>query len=124
MDMRAGDPAALAKGSLNRIEEMLGTGRSVLIDAVMSPVERELYAARFERFVVLAVEAPFELRVRRVQMRTGRRATRAEIFRRDMTERDSLSLDRVILEATLHVRNEKGRRHFHNKLFSLKRYLL
>jgi dephospho-CoA kinase len=60
-------PAAIAEESLPHIEETLAEADTVLVDGIRSGVEVDAFEERFgEAFVLVSVEAPFELREQRI----------------------------------------------------------
>jgi dephospho-CoA kinase len=60
-------PAAIAEESLPHIEEVLAEADTVLVDGIRSGVEVDAFEERFdEAFVLVSVEAPFELREQRI----------------------------------------------------------
>ncbi|MCY4731386.1 AAA family ATPase [Natronomonas gomsonensis] len=60
-------PAAIAEESLPHIEEALAEADTVLVDGIRSGVEVDAFEERFgEAFVLVSVEAPFELREKRI----------------------------------------------------------
>ena len=67
-DLRAENgPAAVAEASLPHIEAALEDDDTVLVDGIRSDDEVDAFEARFgEAFVLVSIEAPFELRQRRL----------------------------------------------------------
>ena len=84
-------PAAIADRSLPLIEEGLETADAVLVDGIRSDVEVDAFEAAFgEDFLLVAVEAPFETRAERLDLR-GRDAG-GEEGGESLAERDDREL--------------------------------
>ena len=100
-------PAAVAEGSLPLVEAALEESDTVLVDGLRSPAEVERFEDAFgEDFVVVSVEAPFEVRAERLADR-GRDATDADAERlreRDARER-GFGLGEVMADADVAVDN-------------------
>jgi dephospho-CoA kinase len=80
-------PAAVAERSLPMIRDELDDADLVLVDGLRSAVEAERFEAAFgDEFVLVAVEAPFEVRADRLAAR-GRDASDAD--RERLRERDA-----------------------------------
>ena len=68
-------PAAIAERSLPMIEDELTDASAVLVDGIRSDVEVEAFREAFgESFLLVEVDAPFELRAERLDLR-GRDAS-------------------------------------------------
>jgi len=84
-------PAAIADRSLPLIEDGLETADTVLVDGIRSDVEVDAFEAAFgEDFLLVAVEAPFETRAERLDLR-GRDAG-GEAGGESLAERDDREL--------------------------------
>jgi dephospho-CoA kinase len=60
-------PAAIAEASLPHVEDALAAADTVLVDGIRSAVEVEVFRERFGGdFVLVSIDAPFELRQQRV----------------------------------------------------------
>ena len=60
-------PTAIADASLPHVEAALSDADTVLVDGIRSDVEVEVFRERFgEAFVLVSIEAPFEVRQRRL----------------------------------------------------------
>ena len=60
-------PTAVADASLPHVEEALEAADTVLVDGIRSDIEVEVFRERFgDEFVLVSIEAPFELRRRRL----------------------------------------------------------
>ena len=60
-------PTAIAEASLPHVEAALADADTVLVDGIRSDVEVEVFEERFgEDFLLVSIEAPFELRRQRV----------------------------------------------------------
>ncbi|WP_424002478.1 AAA family ATPase [Haloarcula salina] len=71
-------PAAIAERSLPIIEDALDDHDTVLVDGLRSDVEAEAFASAFgDDFLLVEVDAPFELRAERLDLR-GRDASAAD----------------------------------------------
>ena len=124
LEMRAADPAALARRMLPQIRDILDRDISIVLDAIMSPAERDLLRAETgaDTLVVLSMTAPVSLRLHRLANRAGRSATPQEVFSRDRTERGLGILD-VVQNADCSIRNDRGRAAFHRALHDFKQRL-
>ncbi|WP_135667543.1 AAA family ATPase [Halorhabdus rudnickae] len=71
-------PAAIAEASLSHIEDGLETSEHVVVDGIRSDVEVECFQEAFGAdFLLVSVEAPFETRAERLDLR-GRDAAVSE----------------------------------------------
>jgi len=108
-DLRAeGGPGAVADRSLPLVEDALEESAVVLVDGLRSPAEVDRFEAAFgEEFVLVSVEAPFELRRERVESR-GRDAD-ADAGGETLRERDErergFGVDEVMARADVTVEN-------------------
>ena len=70
-DLREEDgPTAIAEASLPHVETALETADTVLVDGIRSDVEVEVFEERFgDDFLLVSIEAPFEVRRRRLEIR-------------------------------------------------------
>lgn len=85
-------PAAIAERSLPIIEAELETSEAVVVDGIRSAVEVEEFEAAFgDEFQLVSIEAPFETRKERLDIR-GRDAG-AEDGGESLEERDARELD-------------------------------
>jgi len=83
-----GGPAAIADRSVPMIEDALRAYDTVLVDGIRSDAEVDRFQAAFgEDFLLVRVDAPFEVRAERIEAR-GRDDTAAESLR----ERDEREL--------------------------------
>ncbi|MFB6280435.1 MAG: AAA family ATPase [Haloferacaceae archaeon] len=102
-----GGPDAIAARSLPRVEAALDDGGTVLVDGLRSPAEVDRFEAAFgDAFVVVSVEAPFEVRVARLAER-GRDASDADreaLRDREARER-GFGMDEVMADADVRIRN-------------------
>ena len=84
-------PAAVAEASLSAIEAVLEDHDTVVVDGIRSDAEVERFERAFgDAFVLVSVEAPFETRAERLDLR-GRDATAAD-GGESLTERDEREL--------------------------------
>ncbi|MFB6185003.1 MAG: AAA family ATPase [Haloarculaceae archaeon] len=117
-------PAAIAERSLPIIEEKLADSETVLVDGIRSDVEVERFVEAFgEDFLLVAVEAPFETRARRLDLR-GRDAGADEggesLAERDERER-GFGMDDAIEMADVTVDNTGSLESFQSTIRTLLR---
>lgn len=102
-------PAAIAERSLPLVREALADSDVVVVDGLRSPVEAETFEAAFEDdFLLVSVEAPFEVRAARVAERgrdAGEAAGGERLRDRDERERgfgvaDVMARADVVIENT------------------------
>lgn len=115
-------PGAIAERSLPVIEEALEEADTVLVDGIRSYTEVERFEAAFgEAFLLVSVEAPFETRARRLDLR-GRDADATE-GGESLAERDERELDfgmgEAIEAATVTVDNTGSLESFHERIEAL-----
>ncbi len=114
--------AAVAKRSLPQVRDSLDTADITLIDGLRSPTEVEAFNSAFgEEFLLVSIEAPFELRAERLADR-GRDASDTDLETlRTRDERElALGIGDVMQSAELTVDNSGGIESFHasvNRLF-------
>ncbi|QLD89305.1 AAA family ATPase [Natronomonas salina] len=83
-------PAAIAEASLPHIEAALEDADTVLVDGIRSDVEVDVFEERFgDDFSLVSIEAPFELRRKRV---TDRGRDRVDGDGEGLEERDEREL--------------------------------
>jgi dephospho-CoA kinase len=103
-----GGAGAIAERSLPLVEDALAAHEVVVIDGLRSPAEVDRFAAAFgDEFILVSVEAPFELRRERIETR-GRDADADEggetLRERDERER-GFGVDEVMARADVTVEN-------------------
>lgn len=111
--------AAIAERSLPMIESALETSETVVVDGIRSDVEVETFEERFgESFTLVSIEAPFELRAERLDLR-GRDAG-VEDGGESLAERDARELEfgmgAAIEEADLTIENTDTLDAFHQQV--------
>jgi len=112
-------PAAIAERSLPIIEDELETAEAVVVDGIRSDVEVEQFRDAFgERFQLVSIEAPFELRADRLDAR-GRDAS-SEEGGESLEDRDQRELDfgmgEAIDQSDLTVENTASLEQFHDRI--------
>ena len=117
-----GGPAAIAEASLPAIESALEEAGTVLVDGVRSDAEVDRFETAFaEGFVLVSVEAPFETRARRLDLR-GRDAGDEEggesLAERDERER-AFGMGTAMDRADVTVDNDRSLELFHDRIREL-----
>ena len=117
-----GGPAAIAEASLPAIESALEEAGTVLVDGVRSDAEVDRFETAFaEGFVLVSVEAPFETRARRLDLR-GRDAGDEEggesLAERDERER-AFGMGTAMDRADVTVDNDRSLELFHDRIRDL-----
>ncbi|MFW6447980.1 MAG: AAA family ATPase [Halobacteriota archaeon] len=116
-------PAAIAAGSLPLVRATHAAYGAVLIDGIRTPDAIDLFREELgDAFTLVAIEAPFEIRLERVRER-GRDATaegEADLRERDNRER-GYGLDAVIERADHRIENTDSLASFHRRVASLLR---
>jgi len=112
-------PAAIAERSLPLIEDALAEADTVLVDGIRSDVEVAAFEDAFgEEFFLLAVEAPFDVRAERLDLR-GRDAS-SEEGGESLADRDARELDfgmgAAIDDADVTIRNTDSLEAFHERV--------
>ena len=115
-------PAAIAERSLPLVREALEESETVVVDGIRSDVEVETFREAFsEDFELLRIEAPFETRAERLDLR-GRDAS-AEEGGESLEERDKRELGFGMgeaMEMADHtVRNTGSLEGFHDRIEAL-----
>ena len=115
-------PAAIATRSLPMIESYLESHDRVLVDGLRSGTEVEAFEERFDdEFVLLSVEAPFDLRAQRLSGR-GRDTTEADggegLRERDERER-GFGMDDAMDRADVRIENTGTLEEFQEAIRSL-----
>jgi dephospho-CoA kinase len=111
-------PAAVAERSLPMIRDALQDSDMVLVDGLRSGVEADAFEEAFgDEFVLVAVEAPFEVRADRLADR-GRDATDADRERlRERDERElGFGMGDAIERADVRVDNTESLESFRRKI--------
>ena len=100
-------PTAIAERSLPMIRERLADHEVVLVDGIRSGVEVDVFEDAFDGFVLVSIEAPFELRAERLDLR-GRDAGEEEggesLIERDERER-GFGMDDAMARADVTIEN-------------------
>ena len=112
-------PAAVAQRSLPIIEECREDAETVLVDGIRSDVEVETFERAFgEAFVLVSIEAPFETRAERLEVR-GRDAKESDggesLEERDSRER-GFGMDDAMDQADITIQNDGSLAAFHEQI--------
>jgi dephospho-CoA kinase len=115
-------PAAIAERSLPMIEGELAENDTVVVDGIRSDVEVEEFEVAFgDDFTLVSVEAPFDLRAERLDLR-GRDAG-AEDGGESLEDRDQRELDfgmgEAIDQADVTIENTDSLEAFHDRIRDL-----
>jgi len=115
-------PAAIAERSLPMIEDGLAEADTVLVDGIRSDVEVDAFEDAFgDDFLLVSVEAPFETRAERLDLR-GRDAS-AEEGGESLADRDerelSFGMGAAIDRADVTVENTESLETFHDRIRTL-----
>ncbi|PCR92271.1 AAA family ATPase [Natrinema ejinorense] len=115
-------PTAIAERSLPMIEDRLEQHDTVLVDGIRSGTEVDVFEAAFDdAFTLVSIEAPFEVRVERIDER-GRDASEAEggegLRERDERER-GFGMDDAMARADVVVENTDSLEAFHERIRSI-----
>jgi dephospho-CoA kinase len=115
-------PGAIAERSLPLIEAELDSAETVLVDGIRSDTEVERFEAAFgEDFLLVSIEAPFEERAERLDLR-GRDAN-AEEGGESLEDRDERELGFGMGEAMemadLTIENTDSLEAFHDRVHTL-----
>ena len=115
-------PAAIAERSLPIIEQRLETSDTVVVDGIRSDVEVEAFEEAFgDEFELVSIEAPFELRAERLELR-GRDAGSDE-GGESLDERDerelSFGMGEAIEQADRTIENTDSLDAFHDRIRTL-----
>jgi dephospho-CoA kinase len=112
-------PAAIAERSLPIIEDALADAETVVVDGIRSDVEVEQFREAFgEDFELVCIEAPFEARAERLDLR-GRDASGEEGGEslEDRDERElGFGMDEAMAMADLTVENTDSLSAFHDRM--------
>ncbi|MHB9286886.1 AAA family ATPase [Halobacteriales archaeon Cl-PHB] len=115
-------PGAIAERSLPVIQEALADSDAVVVDGIRSDVEVDRFADAFgEDFVLVSVEAPFEMRAERLDLR-GRDASAAEGGEalEDRDERElSFGMGEAMAQADITIENTDSLEAFHDRVRTL-----
>ncbi|MFC7057091.1 AAA family ATPase [Halovenus salina] len=115
-------PAAVAERSLPLIEAELEDNETVIVDGIRSDVEVDAFEDAFgDAFLLVRVEAPFEMRANRLELR-GRDAGEEE-GGESLAERDerelSFGMDEAMERADLALENDGSLDAFHEEIRDL-----
>ncbi|USZ66694.1 AAA family ATPase [Halorussus salilacus] len=113
-------PDAIAQRSLPVIEEALEDSDTVLVDGIRAGVEVERFEEAFGgAFVLVSIEAPFDLRAERVSERGRDNTDDGEsLHERDERER-GFGMDDAIARADVSIRNTSSLESFHEEIRAL-----
>lgn len=117
LQMRASDPASLAKKQLLRIDAAIQKGDMIVIDAIMTMQEHHFISMRPDtRSYLLEIQAPFDDRCERLANRADRPLSIDEIKERDRIEVENLQIDMVFEAAEHKIYNNKSMKEFEMRL--------
>jgi dephospho-CoA kinase len=114
-------PAAVAERSLPLVREELATDDLVLVDGLRSAVELAEFESAFgDEFVLVSIEAPFEVRAERLldRARDDSDLDRESLEARDERER-SFGMDEVMERADVVIENTDTLASFHEQIRTL-----
>jgi dephospho-CoA kinase len=114
-------PAAVAERSLPLVREELATSNLVLVDGLRSAVELEAFREAFgDGFVLVSIEAPFEVRAERLldRARDDSDLDRESLEARDERER-SFGMEEVMDRADVVIENTDTLESFHEQIRTL-----
>jgi dephospho-CoA kinase len=113
-------PSVFADRCAANIEDLIRGGDCPLIDAIFNVEEyARLQKCGQDRSVLVAIEASFETRSRRLLVRDERVLTEEELRNRDETERTDLGTRAVLLAADFCISNECSLSEFHEAIDKL-----
>jgi dephospho-CoA kinase len=113
-------PSAFADLKAPQIAELISKGECVLVDAIFNVEEyTKLRNCGQSKSVLIAIDASFETRSRRLIARTDRECTADELRKRDETEMYVLGTPSVMKVADFIVPNERSLSDFYNDLSAL-----
>ena len=112
-------PAAIAERSLPMIESALEEAETVLVDGLRSDVELDAFRERFgEAFVLVSIEAPFEVRRERVDER-DRDDTDSESLRERDERELGFGMGAAMDRADVTIENTDSLDHFREQITTL-----
>ncbi len=114
-------PDAIAQESLPQIEDELETSEAVLVDGIRSGVEVERFEDAFgDDFVLVSIEAPFEVRAERLGERARDQTDENEEGLRQRDERElGFGLDRAMARTDAVIDNTDTLDSFRNQIRAL-----
>jgi dephospho-CoA kinase len=113
-------PSAFADLRVPRIMELISGGECVLIDAIFKAEEyARLQSCGQDKSVLVAIEASFETRSRRLVVRSDREHTIGELRKRDQTETEQLGTLSVLEAADFTISNERSLIEFYGDVTAL-----
>ncbi|MFH6786297.1 MULTISPECIES: AAA family ATPase [Methylobacterium] len=117
-ELREHNRAELVSRSIEHIRQILISGRSVIVDAILLPEEREclIFSLSGYDVYILKISVELEHRVDRLGIRAKRPHTIGEIQDRDNFEVDRLHIDHVFKMATHAIDNNGVEEKFKNDL--------
>ena len=118
IDLRQKGPEALAIPYVDKVTECLENGISVFVDAILTQAEFDLLTSHVPSGSarLLAIEASFDVRSRRLKSRQERPLTPDELRKRDNTELERLGTRAVIESANCTIHNEETLGEFYRQL--------
>jgi dephospho-CoA kinase len=116
-------PGALSVLAGPQVEALLARNTNVLIDAVFEEAEHAHFQKMRARYCLLAIEANFEIRSRRLLARAVRPCSREELAARDEFERERLGTQAAMARASEKIINESSMDAFEDELVAFGRAL-
>ncbi len=114
-------PDAIAQASLPQIDDVLTDADTVLVDGIRSGVEVERFEETFgDDFVLVSIEAPFEVRADRLDERGRDHSDADEERLRERDERElGFGLDRAMARADAVIDNTRSLDAFRRRIRAL-----
>lgn len=112
-------PTAIVDRSIPRLREALTDHDVALVDGIRSDTEVARFRDAFDAFVLVSIEAPFELRRERLADRS-RDANVESLRERDRRERE-FGMDKAMAQADIRVENTDSLAAFRERIRSILR---
>ncbi len=110
-------PGAVAERAIPLIETALADNETVLVDGVRSDAEVDRFETAFDAFLLVSIEAPFDLRRRRLADRDG------DVSAESLEERDQRELGfgmaAAMEQADIHVENTDSLTRYRTRIRSI-----
>ncbi len=110
-------PGAIAERSLPMIEAALEDSDTVLVDGIRSDAEVRQFENAFDTFVLISIEAPFNVRQQRLAARDG------DVSAESLDDRDARELgfgmDKAMQQADVHIENTDSLEAYRNRICEL-----
>lgn len=115
-------PDIIAQRTIERVEDLRENHELVVVDGVRSDTEVDRFNEAYEDFVLVSIEAPFEMRLKRLSARNRDKTdTAAEALKKRDQREQKFGMEKAMKQADIHIENTDTLETFRNQIRELLR---